>query len=39
MREYDWLLTALIHGLIGCFRFKPSDLTQFKQIYIYIFHI
>ena len=27
MLEYDWLLTALIYGLIGCFRSKLSDLT------------
>ena len=27
MIEYDWLLTALIYGLIGCFRSKLSDLT------------
>ena len=26
--EYDWLLTALIYGLIGCFRSKLSDLTR-----------
>ena len=26
MLQYDWLLTALIYGLIGCFRFKLSDL-------------
>ena len=25
--EYDWLLTAFISGLIGCFRFKLSELT------------
>ena len=27
MLEYDWLLKALIYGLIGCFRSKLSDLT------------
>ena len=27
MLEYDWLLTALIYGLIGCFKYKLSDLT------------
>ena len=27
MLEYDWFLTALIYGLIGCFRSKLSDLT------------
>ena len=27
MLEYDWLLTALIYGLIGCLRSKLSDLT------------
>ena len=27
MLEHDWLLTALIYGLIGCFRSKLSDLT------------
>ena len=27
MLEYDWLLTALVYGLIGCFRFELSDLT------------
>ena len=27
MLKYDWLLTALIYGLIGCFRSKLSDLT------------
>ena len=27
MLQYDWLLTALIYGLLGCFRFKLSDLT------------
>ena len=27
MLEYDWLLPALIYGLIGCFRSKLSDLT------------
>ena len=27
-REYDWLLTALIYGLIGCFRSKLSDYKQ-----------
>ena len=26
--EYDWLLTVLIYGLIGCFRSKVSDLTR-----------
>ena len=26
MLEHDWLLTALIYGLIGCFRSKLSDL-------------
>ena len=25
--EYDWLLTALIYGLIDCFRSTLSDLT------------
>ena len=28
MLEYDWFLTALIYGLIGCFRSKLSDLTR-----------
>ena len=28
MLEYDWLLTALIYTLIGCFRSKLSDLTR-----------
>ena len=27
MLEYDWLLTGLIYGLIGCFRSKLSDFT------------
>ena len=27
MLEHNWLLTALIYGLIGCFRSKLSDLT------------
>ena len=27
MLEHDWFLTALIYGLIGCFRPKLSDLT------------
>ena len=27
MLEYDWFLTALIYGLIGCFRSKLFDLT------------
>ena len=27
MLEYDWLLTAVIFGLIGCFWSKLSDLT------------
>ena len=27
MLEHDWLLTALIYALIGCFRYKQSDLT------------
>ena len=27
MLEHDWLLTALIYVLIGCFRSKLSDLT------------
>ena len=27
MLEHDWLLTALIYALIGCFRSKLSDLT------------
>ena len=27
MLEYDWFLTALIYGLIRCFRSKLSDLT------------
>ena len=27
MLEYDSLLIAFISGLIGCFRFKLSDLT------------
>ena len=27
MLEHEWLLTALIYGLIGCFRSKLSDLT------------
>ena len=27
MLEYDWLLTAFIYGLIGCFRSRLSDLT------------
>ena len=27
MLKYDWLSTALIYGLIGCFRSKLSDLT------------
>ena len=27
MLEYDWLLRALIYGLIGCSRSKLSDLT------------
>ena len=27
MLEYDWFLTVLIYGLIGCFRSKLSDLT------------
>jgi len=27
MLEHDWLLTALIYTLIGCFRSKLSDLT------------
>ena len=27
MLEYYWFLTALIYGLIGCFRSKLSDLT------------
>ena len=27
MLEYDWLLTAFISGLIGCFRSKLSALT------------
>ena len=27
MLKHDWLLTALICDLIGCFRFKLSDLT------------
>ena len=27
MLEHDWLLTALIYALIGCFRFELSDLT------------
>ena len=26
MLGYDWLLTALIYGLIGCFKSKLSDL-------------
>ena len=26
MFEYDWLLTALIYGVIGCFRSKLSNL-------------
>ena len=28
MLEHDWLLTALIYGLIGYFRSKLSDLTS-----------
>ena len=28
MLERDWLLTALIYALIGCFRSKLSDLTR-----------
>ena len=27
MLERDWLLTALMYALIGCFRSKLSDLT------------
>ena len=27
MLEHDWLLTALIYAVIGCFRCKLSDLT------------
>ena len=27
MLKHDWLLTALIYDLIGCFRSKLSDLT------------
>ena len=27
MLEYDWLLIALIYGVIGCFRSKLSNLT------------
>ena len=27
MLEHDWLLTAPIYGLIGCFKSKLSDLT------------
>ena len=27
MLEHDWLLTAHIYGLTGCFRSKLSDLT------------
>ena len=27
MLKYDWLLTALIYGLIGYFRSKLSDFT------------
>ena len=32
--EYDWLLTALIYGLIGCFRVQTIqfDLSDYKHL-------
>ena len=32
--EYDWLLTALIYGLIDCFRSILSDLTCSIQTFV-----
>ena len=34
MLEYDWLLTAFIYGLIGCFTSRLSDLTHLIISYL-----
>ena len=35
MLEYDWLLTAHIYGLFGCFRVQTVrfDLSNYKHLY------